>query len=207
MKKIIFIVLVLFGALPASAQFYGGFYVGINGSQVDGDNFVGFNKLGLNIGPTVFVPLSDRFAASLEILYNQKGSASKVIEGFPRQYFLKLDYVDVPVMLNYHDDTKGRDRFTLSAGASIGRLVNSKEVIINSNPYNAATSIRTLRDFDYNVIAGGSYRFAGNWIINARYSYSILQMGSSETSKQRNQGLFNNFVTIRIGYIIQGKAK
>lgn len=215
----------LFGFTTVThAQFKGGFYVGINGSQVDGDNFVGYYKLGLNVGPTAMYPLSDRFDAAFEILYSQKGSKAKTVEGFPNPLFIKLDYVEVPLLINFHappyipekDKEKNLDKVTLTVGFSLSRLVHNYiyiDSMPNSSPsyfpsnYSNLPRIRSLRNNDYNVILGGAYQFTDKLQINIRYNYSIAQIGTSENSRSKNQGLFNNVISFRLGYILQGKAK
>src|SRR4051812_5672132 len=55
-------------------KFYGGPVMGANLTQVDGDKFAGYNKAGLNVGGIVYIQFSTHIAASLEILYAQKGA-------------------------------------------------------------------------------------------------------------------------------------
>ncbi len=208
MKKILFSIVALILSLSASAQFKGGFYAGINGSQVDGDNYVGFYKLGLNLGATVFYPLSPRFSASMEILFSQKGAQAKHYDGYPQQMLLKLNYIEVPILINYHDNTKGKDKFTISLGTSVSRLVNDT-LIIAFPMLQGLTKpeIQSLHGFDWGVVVGGAYNLTDRWQVNVRYSYSIIQMGESLNSNYLNKGLFNNVVSFRIGYIIQGKVR
>src|SRR5690606_17623874 len=56
--------------------FYGGLLLGSNFTQVDGDNFAGYHKVGLNAGGIVYTHLGEKVAASMEILFSQKGSRS-----------------------------------------------------------------------------------------------------------------------------------
>ncbi|MGN6568281.1 MAG: hypothetical protein ACTHJ0_10035, partial [Flavipsychrobacter sp.] len=48
--------------------FYGGLVAGANFTQVDGDYFAGYHKVGINIGGIVYAQLAEHVAASLEIL-------------------------------------------------------------------------------------------------------------------------------------------
>ncbi len=200
--KILFIVICLFLFDSADAQFKGGFYAGVNGTQVDGDRIAGFYKLGANLAVVVEYPIDDHFGASMEIAYSQKGSQTKWQQGVPRQYFLKLDYVEVPLMLNYHDNKK----VTLSAGVGINALVNNYEEINNYNPTTNLSSILSLKKTDIEVKVGGSYQLSSHFMINVVYSYSIVSMGVSNDSPYLNGGLFNNLVAFRLGYMIKGRA-
>lgn len=201
-RKFLFIGICAFLFHTADAQFKGGFYIGVNGTQVDGDKIAGFYKLGANLAAAVEYPLGEHFRASMEISYSQKGSQTKWQQGVPRQYFLKLDYVEVPLMLNYHDNKK----VTLSAGIGINELVFYKEDIVNTNPYLSYSHIRKLNNTDIELKGGGSYQLSKHWMVNILYSYSAISMGISDDSPYLNNGLFNNLVTFRLGYMIKGKA-
>ncbi len=203
LRKIVFIFFCSFLFQSAEGQFKGGFYAGINGTQVDGDRIAGFYKLGMNLAATVEYPLGEHMGASMEIAYTQKGSQTKWQQGVPRQYFLKLDYVEVPLMLNYHDNKK----VTLSAGIGINALVYNYEEIVNYNPTNNLSSIRSLDKKDIELKAGASYQLSRHWMINVVYSYSVLSMGISDDSPYLNGGLFNNLVSFRLGYMIKGMAQ
>lgn len=216
MRKIILFIFLSGISAVTNAQFKGGFYAGINGSQVDGDNFVGYYKLGLNIGATAIYPISKSFEAAMEILYSQKGSQSKMMEGYPQQLFFKLDYIEVPLLINYrtspdiNNENKGKDldKVTLTAGVSVARLVYDTLVTyqLPFGPQNLP-QVRSLNKVDYDVVLGGAYQLSERIQINIRYNYSMAQMGASANSRSRNQGLFNNVISFRIGYIVRGRAK
>lgn len=52
-RKFLFIGICAFLFHTADAQFKGGFYIGVNGTQVDGDKIAGFYKLGANLAAAV----------------------------------------------------------------------------------------------------------------------------------------------------------
>ena len=112
-------------------------------------------------------------------------------------------YVEVPFMLNYHDQKKT----TLSIGASVNRLVNQYEEIGPwSGGVSRPTGIRDLNNFSYEFKAGGSYQLNNHFLFNVIYSYSITRMGTSEDSRFLNFGMYNNLLEFRIGYLIKGQA-
>ncbi len=201
-RKVLLIGVLIIIVQFAQAQFKGGLYFGVNGTQVDGDKLAGFYKLGANLAAAVEYPIGEHMGIGMEISFSQKGSQTKWQQGIPRQYFLKLDYIEVPLMLNYHDNKK----VTLSAGVGINALTNFKEEIVNFNPYLTYSHIRKLNKSDVEFKAGGSYQLNKHWMINILYSYSIISMGISDDSPYLNNGLFNNLVTFRLGYMIKGKA-
>lgn len=158
--------------------FYGGFAAGANFSQVDGDGYSGYNKVGLNVGPLVYARLSNQFAVSLELLYTQKGSRSRQMaetsSGVPYQdqYDLKLNYIEAPVMLHIINNPCA-PRATVGAGIAYARLINSKEEAFTTNPVNLYPDIYTFRKDDFSVVAEAGYELYRGLFINLRYSYSL----------------------------------
>ena len=72
---IFFSLLTFFIGLQTHAQvFYGGLQLGINGSQIWGDEMKGFNKGGVLAGVFIDFPVSKRSFFSMEMNYTQKGS-------------------------------------------------------------------------------------------------------------------------------------
>lgn len=203
LRKILLISIFSLFFIQSHAQFKGGFYAGINGTQVDGDLLNGYYKLGANISAAVEYPLGEHFGISMEIAFSQKGSQTKWQQGVPRQYFLKLDYVEVPFMLNYHDNKK----VTLCAGVGVNALVNSYEELNNYNPTQNLSKIRSLNKTSFEFKAGGSYKLSNHWLINILWSKSFTSIGLSDNSPYLNKGMYNNLVTFRIGYMIKGMAE
>ena len=76
-KKVLLpVLLVLFIVAIRSAhaqRILGGISIGMNLCQVDGDQFYGFNKVGLNFGPMVILPFGKNksWSVSMELLYSQ----------------------------------------------------------------------------------------------------------------------------------------
>jgi len=79
-KGLLFIVL-LFFALGLNAQeipeqrFEAGLIAGFNMSQLDGDDLIGFHKIGINTGGRVSARLSKRLRLNMEMLFSQQGSS------------------------------------------------------------------------------------------------------------------------------------
>ena len=104
-------------------------FVGGNGCQVDGDECYGYKKIGINAGAGALVPLTSWMDIGLEVLFNQKGAYKRdsitYNSSFPHSYNLKLNYVEVPVMLYLTD----KDAVSVGIGLSYGRLVGLNELI------------------------------------------------------------------------------
>src|ERR1700744_4144942 len=59
--------------------FKGGLVLGTNFTQVDGDTYYGYHKIGLNTGGMVYVHFTQLFGVSMELLYSQKGSRAAMV--------------------------------------------------------------------------------------------------------------------------------
>jgi hypothetical protein len=184
--------------------FYAGVIAGANFTQVDGDNYAGYHKVGLNIGGIVYAHLANHLAASIEMLYSQKGSRGhKVQESglsgvFINKYRIDLNYAEIPIQINYFD--KRRSHF--GGGISYSQLISSKEVIeTSSGPVN--TDSLKFKNWDLNLILGGSLHLYKGLFLNLRFQYSLLPI-RTKNNINPNFGRaeqYNNMWTVRLMYL------
>ncbi|MCT4586550.1 MAG: PorT family protein [Carboxylicivirga sp.] len=73
-KYLIILAFSLLATSLTAQEFRAGPLLGTSFSQVDGDNFVGYNKVGINLGGFVSRPINDKWTIQLDIAYMQKGS-------------------------------------------------------------------------------------------------------------------------------------
>jgi len=103
MKNLILII-ILFGCLTSFSQvFKTGLILGISGSQVEGDGYAGYHKLGFIAGAFTNTGLSDKWSTQFEIYFINKGSfkAAHPDRGDYRQFDLNINYIEVPLALRY----------------------------------------------------------------------------------------------------------
>jgi hypothetical protein len=88
-----------------SNRIRGGIILGMNASQIDGDDYAGFHKVGFNAGFYGQLPVSKRFFISTEILYSQEGANNPVNPSTPVQDYFKwnLQYAQIPVLIHFQD--------------------------------------------------------------------------------------------------------
>ena len=121
------------GFNPLKAQmFKGEVFAGGSLSQVDGDECYGYERVNAQAGVGVLWSVFDEdwLDIGLELLYNPKGALRadtlKYNSGsFFGLYNLKLNYVEIPLMLYLTD----KHRYTVGLGLSYGRLVGVNEKI------------------------------------------------------------------------------
>lgn len=174
---------------------------GISGTQVDGDTYNGYNKIGTNAGIYINRKTGENTENMFGITYIQKGSRSNSTIQNPNYYLLKLNYVEVPFMFIYNHKSKYR----FEVGLSGAYLFSDYEENGMIGAYKG--SLKKL-DICYNMGAG--YKLNDKTYINLRYSYSLLPIREYSRNVylgnfwQRifNRGLYNNCISISINYII-----
>ncbi|MEI6060591.1 MAG: outer membrane beta-barrel protein [Bacteroidota bacterium] len=213
MKKHVFLIFFLMPMMLVSltgfAQLFKGEIIGgSNKSQVDGDEAYGFKKYGLVGGVGVVAPFYGNWSFSLETLYSQRGSKLKpqYNDSLDGSYRLKLDYAEVPFMIQYTD----HDVVSAGLGVSWSRLVNVDEF---KNGFRVDSVTLLSKVFDRNDwMAFGDLRVRvyKNLILNARYSYSLQKIATrtvndSETGKPNVRDFYNNLWSFRLIYMINEK--
>jgi hypothetical protein len=166
----LFIIAVLCMPRKSAAQsVLGAVSAGINLTQVDGDEFFGFHKVGLNIGPMVSLPFgkNKKWSVSLELLYSQKGSYH--YGAYDSTTFrLVQDYAEVPVLIHFTD----KNLISGGVGFSYGQLINYKET--KNQLYDSVFQYQTgLSNYDISVIADLQIRIVSKLWADFRYQYSM----------------------------------
>jgi len=106
MKKLLIAILGLFLMQEIEAQrFIGSAIFGGNVAQVDGDQVAGYKKFGFNAGGSLMIALDrkQRFFATIELLYTQKGSYQKA----------DVNYPIIPINIDLWKQDLDRDDLTL----------------------------------------------------------------------------------------------
>jgi hypothetical protein len=209
LKRIIFLssflLLVFFCTSAIKAQrILGAVSLGMNITQVDGDEFYGFNKVGLNVGPMIAVPFgrNKNWSASMELLYSQKGSKHNGSTD-STDYKLIQDYAEIPVLIHFTD----KKLISGGVGFSYGQLINYKET--KNNVYDSIYFYQTgLSNSDISIIADLQIRLFSKLWANLRYQYSMVSNRTvlvkdpyayPRTEVTRYQ--YNNVITVRLTWV------
>lgn len=185
----------------AQNEFKFGGIAGITTTQVDGDNYGGFHKLGVAAGFFSSVYFDDKMGAEIDVLYIQKGSRKtpNPNKGDFTSYFLNLAYAEIPVLFKYR--TK---QAILEAGPSFGRLLSSSErtqigTIPQTEPFN---------DWELGIVLGAAYPFNDNFDAGVRLQSSILPIRPFQTNatpiglfdRLLSRGQYNTVLTFAARY-------
>lgn len=211
-SRLSFLLLMLAAGVRAYAQssmylendrtFYAGLIAGANFTQIDGDDFAGYDKQGLNVGGIVYTKLDEHLAVSLEILYAQKGSKSKYAQELDPGFFIttygaSLNYAEIPVLVNYFDKRKHH----FGGGFSYSRLATVKEYITTNPPQAYNLEQYPFKKSDINLILNGDVHLYKGLFLNIRFQYSILPVREKIPQSYTKAPQFNNVWAIRLMYL------
>lgn len=213
-KRLLFILSVLIFLIAShnsNAQIIKGeAFLGLNMSQVDGDEVVGFKKFGFYGGLGAIVPIYKKnnftFEGCIEVVFNQKGSHQRQQyidngDGKTGEYDLFMNYAEVPIMLYFTD----KQVTSFGLGFSYGRLVGLREyehgvrtnVTVNSGEYNPN---------DYSILAEVKLRLYERLKLGVRYQYSLAKIRTRDftyidDSYTWTRDQYNNLFTVRLIWV------
>ena len=197
MKNILPIILLLFLFDISYAQpFEGGFFGGVTFSQVDGDTYGGFNKMGISAGGYITKEINRKSNWKAELRYIQKGAYSKPTEENPALYKLIIHYVEIPLMYQYHINKE----IILDAGISPDIYIFHKEETQDGEdpPEDGPAYHR----FGLNGNIGIYYALNEKLSVGARQSYSLIPMRDHASGQTYllNRGQYNSVISFTLYY-------
>jgi hypothetical protein len=199
------IMVMVISCISLSAQrFGGGLLAGMTASQVDGDSYSGYNKIGFQGGVFVKTGFKYNFGAQLEIKYVGKGAQKVTTTDDTEVYKLSLHYIDLPVMVTY--TLKKKVVFDLG-------LVPGYMFAANGEDNGGKLPEEFLVDFkkfDLAFLTGINYIISKNLMVNLRYSYSLISINDFKDSNGTyswfgnlfgyQTGDYNNYLTLGLYY-------
>lgn len=217
--KIIAILLIaLLSSTRGQAQYYdeqytqtvAGLIAGVNFTQVDGDGYKGYNKIGANAGGIIYfpfrnmdLPIDGTIALSMEVLYSQKGSKGNSpvgMYGINRQT-INLHYAEVPFQINYF---RGARKSGFGLGLGVGYLAFYEELLEQAS----GTVVRNGYPFnkiDFTFLMTGNIHIYNGFFICPRFQYSLLSVRKNAGGFGRNEQ-FNNVFSIRLMYLLGSRS-
>ncbi len=156
-----------------------GLGAGVNFSQLDGDDFTGYDKVGTRFGLRSHAYLTEKLDLVIEMNLEQKGSRfgtpeQPQVEGKNRT--IALLYAEIPVILRWFFTPK--DDFFFEMGGSIGYMVKDS--------YKVEQAAGTLAPFEevsgkfnrseWNILMGAGYEFSEHWGFLFRTSFGVTHL-------------------------------
>lgn len=198
MKKPVLFFACMFLLLRIDAQdqrFFVGAKAGVSTSQVSGDNLAGYDKAGGIGGLQCAMKFSKKWTLQFEMIFIQKGSKYRARPdlGDPDYYRLQLNYMEVPVLMQYH-----YKKFTFEAGPGYAYLINYKE----ENVFGNVTGLRPFNKSEISINAGVNYALPHNVGINFRFSNTLNSIRDHESGAKvfYNPGQQNTALHFTLSY-------
>lgn len=181
--KLPFFVALLFLANVSFAQFSLGVKAGANITKIDGRSFSDEYRYGYHLGAFLTVPVGGRFAIQPEVLFNQlqtrTGNEFRDLyqPAFDGNTNVKLNYLSIPILLNY----KLASFLSLQAGPQFGRLIDRNQ--------NLMTNGRAAFDKGDFSMLGGAQLSLLKIKLTGRYVVGLNNINDIDNQDQwRNQG-------------------
>lgn len=176
--------------------FEGGFFAGMSASQVDGDTYSGFNKIGLTAGAYIGSDINRQWKWKAELRYIQRGAFKKTSVDDPDYYRLTIHYVEIPFIIQYFVN----DPLFLEIGLVPDIYMFHKEedeygdIPVEEGP--------AYHRFGLNAAAGIGYFITDAIIIGLRYTYSAIPMRDHASGQTYllNRGQYNNVLAVSLYY-------
>ncbi|MBN2745208.1 MAG: PorT family protein [Bacteroidales bacterium] len=172
---------------------------GIVGSQVDGDNLGGYDKIGIYAGLGVRYPLSANIDLGMQISFIQKGSRQNAdpANGLYDAYLMRLNYAEIPVFIQ----GKISKKVYFLAGPTLGYLISA----IEKDNYSVVTqpsSVPPFRKFEIGILGAFGYQVNDKWSVVVRGQYSMIPIRKTPIIQlwYYNDSLKNNVLVFVLNY-------
>ena len=187
----IFLILVMTLAFAVAANAEGtafGIKAGVNFANIAGDDVDDLNSLtGFVGGGFVDIPMSPTFSIQPEVFYSQKGAK---YEEMGTDVSIKLDYVDIPVLLKFTMAGESARPFFLF-GPSVGFSVSSK-LSVNDESFD----LDGVASTDFGLVFGIGVNFQ-KFLIEGRYALGLSNVNDDEAVSGSNN---NTAFQLMLGY-------
>ena len=168
---------------------------GITVSQVDGDSYRGFNKLGGTAGVFMNSHLEYNIFWQAEIQYQSRGVYKGPTDTDQTLYKSSYHYVALPLSVHY----QVKELFLVEAGSSPEVLI--REAYWDENGIMDPENYPQIRRFGLSVFAGLGYWLNQRMRVGLRYTHSALPFRDpQEWNHPRYRGYFHSVLSLSLAY-------
>ncbi|CAN5202953.1 hypothetical protein BH09BAC5_BH09BAC5_13670 [soil metagenome] len=206
MRKLgFFLLFILAKNSVAQNTFHAGLIAGVNGSQIHGNSYSGFNQAGIVGGGFVCSDPKANAYFQIEIQYSMKGSRkiAHPDKGDYDIFELRMNYVEVPFLarVNFR-------KLYFEIGETVGFLAGIREW----DDYGEIQPTG-FRKWETALIIGTGINLNDYWYADLRYTNSIIPVKKFATplyypnylSNLFNKGMYNNVLGLTLAYRIHKK--
>jgi hypothetical protein len=186
--------------------------LGINGCQIHGDNYSGYDKFGLFGGVAVNARLNERSSLELGFYFSQKGSRHNQDpkKGDYSFYRVNLNYLDLPLSFRY----RLNDDYFITVGPSVAYLISYKEETERGD----WTGVYPFEKFEIGINAGLGRKLNDRFSVELRSSNSVTPIRSygvlanlvfypNPVARFFNRGLYSNLLSLFVSYNLNFKKE
>ena len=185
-----------FSAVQGQEMKYG-IYGGITASQVQGDPYSGFNKLGGCAGLFVNNYIEYNIYWQAEIKYVSRGVYKGPSDNDQTLYKSAYHYVEIPLSVHY----LANEKFLIEVGTSPEVLVGA--AYWDENGVLKPDGYPKIRRFGLSVFAGVGYWFSKRMMAGLRYTNSAIPFRDpQEWNNPQYRGYFHNVMSLSLAYRI-----
>jgi len=182
------------------------FHAGVNGAQIDGDDYAGYDQVGFDGGVGAMVRFHKYLSFSMSLDYSMKGAREHLVNN-PNaptlsRYQVQWDYIEVPVMLNVLD----KNLIMFGIGLQPGVMVRYKEFDENGDNVTSNPPFGTPRLFDLEGVAALHFIAWKKVTFGVKFSYSLTKI-RGDLGINRFNGEYNNVLTFEVGYLLSTVKK
>ena len=188
---------IISSCISHAQQFQGGVAAGLIGSQVAGDTYSGFDKLGGYASFWVRLNLNDNASIQSEISYMGKGShhIPPKDDPDPHYYLMRLDYVEMPFLYQWHL----KNKITFELGPSFSYILHSYEELDKME-----VSYGNFSLINPSLMGGVGYPINDRLSVNFRFDNSILSIRTDPVNGARHRlfdnGQYNDLLLLFLSY-------
>ena len=174
---------IAFTSISFAQGLHAGIKGGVNLLKIEGRSFNQEFRHGYNFGGFAEINFNDKWGVQPEVLFNQSNTRTSsefsdiYNEGVRELKDVKLNYLSIPVLLNY----KPSKLITLQAGPQFGILVNKDQNLLENGK-------EAFKSGDFAMLAGLQINF-GTLKVGGRYSVGLYNINDiDDRDKWKNQG-------------------
>lgn len=183
-------------------KFIPGINLGLNTSQVSGDDLAGFDQFGGYGGISITSQINENTAWQFQIAFSQKGSRKPSNpNGNNSIYVIRLNYIDVPFIITTRVGKKWLDDISLEIGIVNSYLINYTE----RNTFGSVFPVRPFDKYELSGMMGLGYEMKNNIWFSLRYYNSILPIRNHQSNATYlwNRGQYNSVLQLSFAYMLK----
>ena len=151
------------------------------------------NRIGLHAGALAHIHITPQIGIQPEVVYSGQG-AKYTING--EEHTLGLDYINIPVQLQYMFD----NGFRIQTGPQLGLLINTKDKVNGQN--SQFFSSEDFKSTDVSWTFGLGYLTYSGLGIDGRYNLGLTNINDAGTNS-----LKNNVFQVGLFYMLDNSHK